>query len=67
MCTFRDERTIQVCDVAIGRVREAVKETFGDTVRFTALEGGATLLEADTDLDPKVFGECTRAAITAAR
>ncbi len=67
MCTFSDDRTVQVCDLAIGHVRDAMHETFGDTVRFTALEGGGTLVQADRDVDPDVFGERTRAAIAAAQ
>ena len=67
MCSFRDDRTVQVCDLAIGHVRETVKESFGDSVRCTPIEGGGTLVEADSDVDPEIFGERTRAAIAAAQ
>ena len=66
MCTFRGDRTVQVCDLAIGHVRETAKESFGDSVRCTPIEGGGTLVEADIDVDPEMFGERTRAAIAAA-
>jgi hypothetical protein len=67
MCTFRDERTVQVCDMAIGQVRQEVKATFGDAVICTHVEGGGTLVQAGPDVDPKLFGERTRAAIAAAQ
>jgi hypothetical protein len=67
MCTFRDEATVQVCDVAIGHVREAVATTFGDAVSCTALDEGGTLVQAASGVDLEVFGERTRAAIAAAQ
>ena len=57
MCTFKDERTVQICDVATGHVRQAVEESFGDQVRCTALESGGTLVQADPDVDANAFGE----------
>ena len=67
MCSFKDDRSVQVCDLAIGHVRADVQKTFGDIVQFTSLEGGGTLVRADRDVDPDVFGERTRAAIAAAQ
>ena len=67
MCTFHDERTLQVCDQAIGQVRAAVAATFGDAVTCTHLEGEGTLVQAGADVDVALFGERTRAAIAAAQ
>lgn len=35
MCTFENEQSIVVCDIAIGKVREATRQAFGDAVQFT--------------------------------
>ena len=32
MCTFKDEQTVMVCDVAIGQVRERLQEAFGQAI-----------------------------------
>ena len=67
MCTFKDERTVQVCDLTIGQVRQAVEESFGDLVRCTVMGSGGTLVQAESGLDSKAFGERVRAAIAAAQ
>ena len=67
MCTFNDERSVQVCDVAIGTVREAVEESFGELVHRTALSTGGTLVQADPGVDAEAFGQRARAAIAAAQ
>jgi hypothetical protein len=67
MCTFRDELNVQVCDVAIGHVREVVEATFGDAVSCTALQGGGTLVHAEQGVDMELFGARTREAIAAAQ
>jgi len=67
MCTFKDERTVQVCDLAISQVRQAVEEAFGDLVRCTALESGGTLVQVESGVDSEAFGERARAAIAAAQ
>ncbi|GAC1329099.1 MAG: hypothetical protein NVSMB2_28260 [Chloroflexota bacterium] len=67
MCDFKDERTVQVCDVAIDHVRRVVHAEFGDKVRYTTLDGEGTLVRADADVDADAFGERARAAIAAAQ
>jgi hypothetical protein len=51
MCRYLDERHAMVCDVAIGRVREATTDQFGRHVRFTLVEGEGTRVEVDDDID----------------
>jgi hypothetical protein len=64
MCTFQDDRTVMVCDVAIGRVREEVQTAFGtDRVRCTVVEGQGNLVQAEPGVDVEQFGVRVRAAI----
>ena len=60
MCTFQDEdRSVMVCDVAIGHVRKAVAEALGSPAgpgaNFTVRHGEGTLVELDEGLDPSRF------------
>jgi hypothetical protein len=68
MCTFKDERTVLVCDVAIGRVRAAIDATVTarDSVRYTVVDGQGTLVEAEHGVDVQQFTVATQAAIAAA-
>ncbi len=63
MCTFKDEQTVQVCDVAIGRVRERLQEVFGETVQYTTVNGQGTLVQAPSTVDAAQFQSVTREAI----
>lgn len=64
MCTFKDDRTVMVCDVAIGRVREELQEALGrDDVRYTVVDGQGTLVEAVPEADTESFADRVRAAI----
>jgi hypothetical protein len=67
MCTFENERSVLVCDVAIHQVREAVSTVFGDAVQFTPAPGQGTRVEVALTLDKKVFEEVARSAIAAAQ
>jgi hypothetical protein len=67
MCTFKDEQTIQVCDVAIGYVRERLHETFGEVIHYTTVEGQGTLVQAPSTVDPARFQSATREAIAQAQ
>lgn len=67
MCTFHDERTVMICDVAIGRVKKDLGKSFGDRVRYTPVAGQGTLVEAEAAVDERAFTEITRAAIAAAQ
>lgn len=64
MCTFKDERTVLVCDVAIHRVREEIDPVFGDSVRYTTIDGKGTLVEAETGREAEHFTDIVRAGIT---
>lgn len=67
MCTFKDERTVVVCDVAIGQVRRAMEDAFdgGDGVRYTVVDGQGTLVEAVPSVDAQQFLATTQAAMAA--
>jgi hypothetical protein len=66
MCTFKDERTVLVCDVAIGRVKEDLGATFDDGVRYTVVDGTGTLVEVGQDVDAARFTALARKAIAQA-
>lgn len=51
MCKQLDERRAMVCDVAIGKVRQATTDEFGGHVQFTVVEGEGTRVEVDQDVD----------------
>ena len=67
MCTFQDEQTVLVCDVAIGHVRKASESAFGDAVQYTTMKGQGTLVEATPAVDVEQFQTLIRAAIAAAQ
>jgi hypothetical protein len=67
MCTFKDEQTVMVCDVAIGRVREYLQETFGEGVQYTTVDGKGTLVQAPPTIDAARFQSVTREAIAASQ
>ena len=67
MCTFRDERTVLVCDVAIGSVKEELGATFDGGLRYTVIRGKGTLVEADGDVDAERFAALTCEAIAQAQ
>jgi hypothetical protein len=66
MCTFKDERTVQVCDVAIEKVRGTLDAAFGNDVSFEHVEGGGTLVKAAAPVDPEGFSRLAREAIASA-
>lgn len=67
MCTFKDEQTVMVCDVAIGQVRERLQEVFGETVQYTTVDGKGTLVQATSTVDVAQFQSLTREAIAASQ
>jgi hypothetical protein len=67
MCRFEDERTVMVCDVAIGHVRAAAGRAFGAAVGFTVVDGEGTRVEAGPGVDEGLFGGEVRTAIDAAQ
>ncbi|HEY8767240.1 MAG TPA: hypothetical protein VIP09_08270 [Dehalococcoidia bacterium] len=66
MCTFKNERTVQVCDVAIEKVRRTLAGAFGNDVSFTHVEGAGTLVKAAAPVDPEGFSRLAREAIASA-
>ena len=67
MCTFENEQSVVVCDIAIQGVREAVSAAFGDAVQFTPAPGQGTRVEALPSVEKKAFQEVAREAIAAAQ
>jgi hypothetical protein len=67
MCTFRDERTVEVCDVAIAHVRREMDAAFAGNIRYTHVDGRPTLVEAAPNVDAAAFQARSRAAIAAAQ
>ena len=67
MCTFQDEHTVLVCDVAISHVRRTIDAAFGEAVQYSTLEGQGTLVEATPTVDAERFQKLTRTAIAEAQ
>ena len=67
MCMFENEHSVVVCDIAIGKVREAVNAAFGDAVQYTPITGQGTRVEAMPIIDKETFQEVARSAIAAAQ
>jgi hypothetical protein len=67
MCTFENEKTVVVCDLALHKVRNAVSAAFGEAVEFTHIEGQGTRVEARPSVDVAAFQAVARAAIAAAQ
>jgi hypothetical protein len=67
MCTFENEKTVVVCDLALHRVRAALSAAFGDALEFTPIEGQGTRVEARPSVDEAAFQAVARAAIAAAQ
>jgi hypothetical protein len=66
MCTFKDERTVEVCDVAIARVKQELDAAFAGKIRYTHVDWQPTLVEAPADVDAEAFAARARSAIAAA-
>lgn len=66
MCTFENDQSVVVCDIAIQKVREATSRAFGDAVQFTPIKGAGTRVKALPSLDKNAFQEVTRQAIAEA-
>lgn len=67
MCTFENEHSVVVCDIAIRQVREAVSAAFGDAIQYTPITGQGTRVEVPPAIDEEAFLEVTRSAIAAAQ
>ena len=67
MCTFENEHSVVVCDLAIHQVRDAVSAAFGDAVEFTPITGQGTRVEVPPTVDEGAFQDVTRGAIAAAQ
>jgi hypothetical protein len=67
MCTFKDQQTVLVCDVAIGQVRERLTAAFGEIIQYTPIEGQGTLVQASSGVTSEQFQSLTRAAIAQAQ
>ena len=67
MCTFNHEAAVTVCDLAIDPVRSDLEDAFPGAIWFTHLEGAGTLVEANPDLGPAIFGSVIKAAIARAQ
>ena len=66
MCTFKSDREVVVCDVAIGAVKARLETDLGGAVRYTVIHGQGTLVEADSGVDGHRFEPLVRTGMTAA-
>ena len=67
VCTFENERSVVVCDVAIDHVRRDADLLFGTRVRYAVIEGQGTRIEIVEGIDPDEFATHMRIAIEAAQ
>lgn len=67
MCTFKDEQTVLVCDVAIGLVRKRLQQAFGEAIQYTTVDGKGTLVQASSTTDAAQFQAVTREGIVQAQ
>lgn len=65
MCTRHSDRSMMVCDVAIGRVRLELEAALGGGVRYTHVHGEGTLVDVDATVDSERFQELIQAAVAA--
>ncbi len=66
MCTFKNERQVMVCDIAIRKVRAATESAFGHEICFTVVDGEGTLVEAPAEVDAARFDAIVLDAIAIA-
>lgn len=66
MCTFRGERAVLVCDVAIEHVPSEASAALLGHVTFRAAEDGGTLVEAGSTVASDAFEQTVRRAISLA-
>ncbi|MGI8607970.1 MAG: hypothetical protein ACR2MY_01895 [Candidatus Dormibacteria bacterium] len=55
MCTFENDRTVDVCDVAFPAVRAALADSFGDVVKFVHTDGQPTRVTAPESVPATEF------------
>lgn len=67
MCTFEDERSALVCDVAIDQVRRVADRAFGHTVCYTIVDGRGTRVQVTDNVEPALFEVHMRTAIAMAQ
>jgi hypothetical protein len=60
MCTFKSERAVVVCDVAIDHVRGQMGDLFAAGITYQAAEGGGTLVEAHRSVPAEAFEQAVR-------
>ncbi len=66
MCDFKNDRTVMVCDVAIGHIRNELQKAAVEGVKFTHVDWEGTLVEADPEIDVDAFTQAVRAGIAEA-
>jgi hypothetical protein len=67
MCTFENEHSIQVCDVAIGQVRAELDRRFPGLVTYVHEDGQPTRVIADSTVPPAGFKSGAELAIERAQ
>ena len=63
MCTFKSDREVMVCDVAIGAVKAHLEVDLGDAVRYKVVHGQGTLVEAASRVDGHRFAQLVKTGI----
>jgi len=67
MCNFEGDRTVEVCDVAIGRVRAELDHRFAGSVVYVERDGAPTRVVAGPEVPASEFRSEAERAIAAAQ
>lgn len=67
VCNFEDDRTVEVCDVAIVRVRAELDQRFAGSVVYVQREGAPTRVVAGPEVSASEFRSEAERAIASAQ
>ncbi|MHB8510175.1 MAG: hypothetical protein ACYDGR_16290 [Candidatus Dormibacteria bacterium] len=67
MCTFEDDRTVQVCDIAIGSVRAELDGKFTGSLTYVHRDGEPTRVVAGAGVPAAEFRSSAERAIARAQ
>ena len=67
MCTVENERSVVICDVAIGRVQQELSKAFVEGITYDVVEGRGTRVQANATVDARGFATVVQHAIADAQ
>jgi hypothetical protein len=67
MCAVENERSVVICDVAIGRVQQDLSELFVQRITYEVVAGRGTRVQANATVDAQEFTAAVQHAIADAQ